>query len=98
MFAKGEHGCPVADEVQMRTVAPAIGRPCALNTISSLREPCAWSVGAQISTQKKAIITTIEGAIKFRRSIGSARYAFSIRFKAFICSYLPCFFLAYFRR
>ncbi len=52
---------PVAAEVQIRTVAPAIGRPCALKTMSSLREPCASARPANPANRKNADIMQTRG-------------------------------------
>src|SRR3990172_10944198 len=54
MFARGEQGWPVDAAVQIRTVAPASGRPCALMITSSLREPCAPAGPAAHSIAKMA--------------------------------------------
>src|SRR5467141_1779050 len=46
----------------MRTAAPGIGRPCALNTMSSLRDPCANAVPAPAAINR---ITNEKEAIKY---------------------------------
>ena len=72
MFASGVHGCPVAEAVQTRMFAPAIGRPCALKTISSLREPCALATGALPSipastvAQHQSVTASARAAAKLR--------------------------------
>src|SRR5271155_750375 len=57
MFASGVQGCPVAGCAQTRTLAPARGMPRVLNTMSSLRVPCACTGATAPGTRCSASIS-----------------------------------------
>src|SRR5665213_4399197 len=85
MFASGVHGCPVADAVQTRTVAPAIGLPWALKTMSSLRDPCARAAGAMHNALASSATEHNAAVFNWKRAFESL-HARLARFAAAILS------------